>query len=254
MENEQAVLVSLPENATSSGLKKRLSNMGADTKAEDFLSGGEPIERKELEVMASVPEVRVGDLEFSQAVARIMAGYKGPPLNNNAGADPEINTVPVAETDISSLATMIETSTTTDPVGESTSDVDQETKSPSFWSYKASRLSFGALVPSPSFESSVGEQLLIGAQGPTLTSEPVAPNILSSWLLSDGAPNFATSSNLKRKREMDEANVLLHELATKNDIETNHINNPLDNIARLLQEEKVKTELLNKLVDSGFSN
>jgi len=251
------VLVSLPENATSSGLKKRLSNMGADTKAEDFLSGGEPIERKET--IAIVPEVRVGDLEFSQAVARIMAGYKGPPLNNNAGADPEINTVPVAETNISSLATnvsslatMIETSTTTDPVGESTNDVDQETKSPSFWSYKASRLSFGALVPSPSFESSVGEQLLIGAQGPTLTSEPVAPNILSSWLLSDGAPNFATSSNLKRKREMDEANVLLHGLVTKHDIETNHINNPLDNIARLLQEEKVKTEILNKLVDSGF--
>jgi len=116
-------------------------------------------------------------------------------------------------------------------------------------------LSFGELVPSQSFVSSDGEQLLFGAHGPTLSSEPVAPDILSSWLLSDGAPNFAASSNLKRKREMDEANVLLHELASKDDIgETNHINNPLDNIARLVQEEKVKTELLNKLVDSGFSN
>ena len=253
---------------------------------------------------AAVPpprQVSLADVTFSPAVAKIMEGYKPPtesptpslaqegsarPQSPPATAAAPTGVAPApapAPAPISTTPSHLE-STDAECSGEALSLAEggggggggggetavtapaQDTADaiPLYWSYKANGASFGGggyLAPPESGASS---------SSPADSPKAVVGSCLTSWFLSDGAPNFAAStSSLKRKREMDEDSVLrytLQELVQgqvrtsdngishlpTSDAATATTATALQGIAQLLQEERKQAEKLEHAIDRVF--
>jgi len=233
------------------------------------------------------PRVSLADLTFSPAVAKIMEGYKpptespSPSLAQEGSARPHSPTiVALAPAPISTTPSHLE-STDAESAGEALSLAgagggggggggetvvtapaqDTADAIPLYWYYKATGVSFGrggSLAPPESDASS---------SSPADSPKAVVGSCLTSWFLSDGAPNFAAStSSLKRKREMDEDSVLRYTLqelvqgqVRTSDNGSSHLPTSdaasastataLQGIAQLLQEERKKAEKLEHAID-----
>jgi len=183
-----------------------------------------------------VPSIKLEDCLFSPEVAKIMANYKPPaaatssmPLAPAPDAFPETALEPVATSPkvaeqassssssrapsprpcapTSSAATEPQAAGATAaqqsleqvlleqaliPVAAAAAATTTTTDVPAFWSYNASTTTFGLKY---------NGELQPAAARPTTFG-------LSPWILTDGPPVFAATSSLKRKRELDQSQIV----------------------------------------------
>ena len=229
-----------------------------------------------------IPKVTAEDVRFSASVAKIMEGYKPSaatpvqspptasaphPFHSPAVAAATMPTSPVASDPLPISLPSPPSSEATVEVADDQSSSSSEQLierpesasgasgddftvvpegSPSFWSYRASGVSFGTSSASP-------------PKAPTARAANAATAsttaVLSSWLLSDGPPNFSSSGNLKRKREMDEEAVLRCSLKRVQQVAgvVGGEQSTLRDVEQLLHAEKLHSEKLEKAVSAACS-
>lgn len=241
MSGNEHVLVSVPVPTGVDRKRIRLSGGGVATAAGDdsWLSADQGEVAKVVTSSSSVvPSIKLEDCLFSPEVAKIMANYKPPaaatssmPLAPAPDAFPETAIEPVATSPkgaeqasssssssrapsprpcapTSSAATEPQAAGATAaqqsleqalleqaliPVTAAAAATTTTTDVPAFWSYNASTTTFGLKYN--------GELQPAAAARPTTYG-------LSPWILTDGPPVFAATSSLKRKRELDQSQIV----------------------------------------------
>lgn len=274
-------------------LRKSLINVATLNDEQDdeiFVTPGDSLEGGAIvKGNVAIPKVTAEDVRFSASVAKIMEGYKPPAATpvqspptasppplflapavvpttrpiSPAVADPlppslpsplcSEATVAVAEDQPLSSSEHIEGPDKRGKEQESGLGASDDLKvpegSPSFWSYRAIGVSFGTSSASP-------PKAPTAAVGKAGTTSLDAAHPLSSWLLSDGPPNFSSSGNLKRKREMDEEAVLRCSLQRVQQVAgvVGGEQSTLRDIEQLLHAEKLHSEKLEQAVSAAFSS